>query len=267
MSWYTPEEKRESIRKAQEALASANATLQDAALFQRATTPMGFICKTKDDALVEPRESVRSARSARSTEAAESSKTSAVAREAECEMTDDLREVLVGIIVELRRERRAEIQEKVDPLERELKLLRHEFVILREDVALSRKLHDLHDEIAEARKQVPKLPAIVDQFDARQCDLEAEQARLERELAKTKDRLGKVRVNQSITDYNLKEMRKQMDVSAGASVELEFESRSAHFQMKATHPDAARALKEFAGQIIDGQRDGTLWLPGRAGNA
>jgi hypothetical protein len=74
-------------------------------------------------------------------------------------------------------------------------------------------------------------------------------------------------VDQSITDYNFREMRKQMDASAGASVELEFESRSSHFQMKANHPDAARALKEFATGIINGQADGTIWLPGSAGTA
>jgi hypothetical protein len=51
------------------------------------------------------------------------------------------------------------------------------------------------------------------------------------------------------------------------SVELEFDSRSSHFQMKANHPDAARALKEFATGIINGQADGTLWLPGPTGNA
>jgi hypothetical protein len=62
-------------------------------------------------------------------------------------------------------------------------------------------------------------------------------------------------------------MRKQMNASAGASVELEFESRSSHFQMRATHPDAAKALREFATGIINGQADGTLWLPGPAGNA
>jgi hypothetical protein len=37
--------------------------------------------------------------------------------------------------------------------------------------------------------------------------------------------------------------------------------------MKAAHPDAARVLKNFASQIINGEKDGTLWLPGRAGNA
>jgi hypothetical protein len=111
MSWYTEEEKRQSIRKAREALAAANATLQDAALFPRETTPLGFLCKTKDDALVEPHES------SKVTKAVEQQ--TPPTREAECEMTDSLREVLVGIVVELRRERRAEIQKAVDPLERE----------------------------------------------------------------------------------------------------------------------------------------------------
>jgi peptidoglycan hydrolase CwlO-like protein len=125
---------------------------------------------------------------------------------------------------------------------------------------LRRELHDLQSEVAEARKQVPKLPAIVDEFDAGQTDLEAEN----REL---KDKFGKLRVQQSITNYELRELRKQAQASAGASIEMEFESRSAHFQMKATHPDAAKALKEFATGIINGQADGTLWLPGPAGSA
>jgi hypothetical protein len=30
---------------------------------------------------------------------------------------------------------------------------------------------------------------------------------------------------------------------------------------------SARALKNFATQIIDGHHDGTLWIPGSAGNA
>jgi hypothetical protein len=49
---------------------------------------------------------------------------------------------------------------------------------------------------------------------------------------------------------------------------MEFESRSSgRFQMKAAHPEAAKALKEFAAQIIDGGQDGTIWLPGPAGRA
>jgi hypothetical protein len=210
MSWYTEEEKYATIRKAREALAAANATLEGAALSRRSPTELGLLIKDKHDALVAPHAS------SKVTKALEQQ--TPPTREAKCEMTNSLREFLVGIVVELRRERRAEIQKAVDPLERELKLLRHEFVILRQDVALAKSLHDLHDEVAEARKQVPKLPAIV-------ADLEADQARLERELDATKDKLGKLRVDQSITDYGVGELRKQMAASAGSSVELEFETQ------------------------------------------
>jgi hypothetical protein len=107
---------------------------------------------------------------------------------------------------------------KVDPIKRELALLRHEFICLREDVALSRKLHELRSEVAEARKQVPKLPAIVDEFDARQTDLAAEQARLERELAKTKERVSKMRVDQSVDHYSISQLEKAAASKAGAIV-------------------------------------------------
>jgi predicted nucleic acid-binding Zn-ribbon protein len=146
-------------------------------------------------------------------------------------------------------------------------LLRRELTVLRQEVGVERGLKDLRREVAKAQRQIPELPAIAAQFDAEQKHLKAKQALLEHELAMTKDKLGKLRVDQSITDYNLREMRKQVDASAGASVELEFENRSSHFQMKATHPDAARALKEFAMGIINGQADGTIWLPGSVGTA
>jgi chromosome segregation ATPase len=214
---------------------------------------MGFICKTKDNAMVEPRELAEPRTSS------ESSNSSPVSAE--------LHNILLELVVELRREQRAEIQKAVGALraeraseKNELKLLQHQFIVLREDFALAKSLRDLRDEVAEARAQVPKLPAIV-------ADLEAEQARLERELAKTKDRLGKMRVDQSIANYNLAQLQKQAQASSEASIEMEFESRSSHFQMRAAHPDAARALKEFATGIINGQTDGTLWLPGPVGNA
>jgi hypothetical protein len=179
------------------------------------------------------------------------------------EYSRELEKVIGQVVAETR----APLEEKNRALKRELKLLRHEFICLREDFALARKLHDLHSEVAEARKQVPKLPAIVDEFDARQADLEGKQARLERELAMTKDKLGKLRVSQSLTDYGLRELRKQTEASSAASIEMEFETKSSRFQVKAVHPQAAAALKEFAGQIINGQADGTLWLPAPAGKA
>jgi hypothetical protein len=157
------------------------------------------------------------------------------------------------------RETREPLEEENRVLKREFELLRREFTILKHEVGLERGLRELRDEVAEARKQVPKFPAIASR-------LEAEQVRLQHELDATKKKLSNLRVDQSITNYNFGEMRKQMDASAGASVELEFESRSSHFQMKANHPDAARALK-FAARIINGEVDGTIWLPGPAGTA
>jgi chromosome segregation ATPase len=175
-------------------------------------------------------------------------------------------EVLGQCFGEFRMQAREHCDREVGIVKRELELLRREFTILREEVGLERELRDLRSEVVEARKQVPKLPAIEARFDAEQTRLKAEQARLERELAKTRERVSKMRVDQSIAAYHLAELRKQAEASSAASIEMEFESRSSRFQMKAVHPEAAKALKEFATQIIDGT-DGTLWLPGPAGNA
>jgi hypothetical protein len=170
-------------------------------------------------------------------------------------------ETAVGQVVgEIRAQAREHCEREVGIVKRELELTRRELTVLRHEVGVERGLRELRRQVVAAQKAVPKLPEI-------EARLEAKQACLEHELAMTKDKLGKLRVNQSVADYELREMRKQMNASAGASVELEFESRSAHFQMKATHPDAARALKDFATGIINGQKDGTLWLPGPAGNA
>jgi hypothetical protein len=141
-------------------------------------------------------------------------------------------------------------------VKRELELTQRELSILREEVGLERGLRDLRAEVAEAREQVPEVPAIAAQ-------LEAEQACLQRELDAIKQKLSKLRVNQSITDYGLSKLRKQVEASGEASIEMEFESRSSHFQMKATHPDAARALKEFATGIINGQAEARFGFPVR----
>jgi chromosome segregation ATPase len=209
-------------------------------------------------------------------EAAESSKTSVVARanseqswwqwvDARMDyrldaMGKEVTKAVGQALGEFRAQAREHCEREVGIVKRELELTRRELTVLREEVGVERGLHDLRAEVAEAREQVPKLPAIV-------ADLEAEQARLERELTKTKDRLSKVRVDQSIANYNLAELCKQAEASNKASIEMEFESTNSRFQMKATHPDAAKALQKFASEIINGQADGTLWLPGRAGNA
>jgi hypothetical protein len=143
--------------------------------------------------------------------------------------------------------------------------MQRELTVLRQEVAV----RDLRDEVADARKQVAKLPAIAAQFDAEQKRLKAKQVRLEAELATTQDKLGKLRVNQSLTDYAVREMRKQVDAAAGASVEVEFANQSTHFQMKATHPAAAEALGRFALEVVNRQADGreTIWIPNATGSA
>jgi chromosome segregation ATPase len=152
------------------------------------------------------------------------------------------------------------VGEKVNPLKCEIEFLRRELAVLRQEVAVERGLKDLREEVKTARAEVPKVPAIAAQ-------LEAEQARLAGELRKVTARLGRLRVEQGIDAYNIEQLEKRVRASAEASVEMEFESRSTHFQMRAAHPEAARALKEFAAELIDRQADGTLWLPGSAGTA
>jgi chromosome segregation ATPase len=270
MSCYTPEQRREIMARARAILAETAPAVQRGAVVPRATGPK-LVFKTKVQ--TEPRES------ARSTEAAESSKTSVVARAnseqswwewVDARMEHRLHEYskAVGQVIGTKaRDVRDQLEEGDAAIRREFELLQREFRVLQKEVALERGLKALREEVETARAEVPKLPAIAAQFDAEQKQLRAKQASLERELAKTKDRLGKVRVDQSITDYRLRELQKQAKASGEASIEMEFETKSSRFAMKAVHPDAARALKDFAGQIIDGQRDGTLWLPGRAGNA
>jgi chromosome segregation ATPase len=130
---------------------------------------------------------------------------------------------------------------------RELELLKQQFVILREQVGLAEGLRSLRTEVEDARAQMPQIPATVTR-------LEAAQMHLEREVDKTKNRLAKARVDQSMTTYKLGELRKELDAkvkAATAAVELKLEQTTS-FEMRALHPDAAAALKQFAREVIDG---------------
>jgi hypothetical protein len=140
-------------------------------------------------------------------------------------------------------------------LRREAELLRREFSILREEVALQRGLRDLRDEVEEACEQVPKIPAIADRLTAEQKHLEAEQARLERELAKTKDRVGKLRVDQSVTDFSLKKLEEAQQ----PVVELKFVTEDGCcFSLKDAHPDAIETWRKFAHELV-AANDGVMF--------
>jgi hypothetical protein len=135
-----------------------------------------------------------------------------------------------------------------------------------EQVGLERGLRDLRRQVVAAQKAVPKLPAIEARLEAKQARLDAEQTRLRHELDATKDKLGKVRVNQSITDYNLSEMRKEAAASKATSIEMELQTSTSRLVMRDIHPAAAKALREFAAQAVaDGD---TVWFSDPpAGNA
>ena len=86
------------------------------------------------------------------------------------------------------------------------------------------------------------MPAIEARHNGEQAELKRELDRQARELAKQKDRLGKLRVDQSMTDFSLKKLeRAQQPV-----VELKFVTEDGQFTMRDMHPDAAAAWRRFA---------------------
>jgi hypothetical protein len=139
-------------------------------------------------------------------------------------------------------------------LKRELEVTRDEVRVLREQVGLARELAGLRAEVAQAKSEVPKLPAIAQR-------LEEGQARLQRELTKTKEKLGRVRVDQSVADFKLRELDKAT-AARSKSLEMKIETTTQKFEMSATlHPDAAAALRSFATETLKGARqDEKIWV-------
>jgi chromosome segregation ATPase len=135
-------------------------------------------------------------------------------------------------------------------LKRQIQLLEREVTQLREQVALERGLRDLRTEVEVARAEVPKLPAIA-------ARLERGQARLERELETTQQKLKRTRVDQRIADHQLTKLREATEQRA-ASVEMKFETTVSSFRMHEIHPDAARAMKNFADAAL---KAAPKWAP------
>jgi hypothetical protein len=123
---------------------------------------------------------------------------------------------------------------------------------LREEVGLERGLKSLRNDIEAAKSEVPKsLPAI--------AALEAGQARLKRELEAAKKKITATRVNQTVTDFKLGELRKAQEAQA-AGLELKIETSVSTFAMREIHPDAGRALRHFADDVLKDHRGETLWV-------
>jgi len=81
-------------------------------------------------------------------------------------------------------------------------------------------------------------------------DITTEQAKLRHDLEATKRTVGVLKARHSNTDFNLARFMKSM-----ANVQTnEFAHESADERMvvrQTIHPDAAKALREFAGMVID----------------
>jgi hypothetical protein len=139
---------------------------------------------------------------------------------------------------------------EVAVLKRELDQLRQEVTVLREQVGLERGLRDLRSEVEEARAQVPKVPEIA-------ARLEAGQARLRREVAATKSKVDRVRVDQSIADWRLAELRKATEARA-----VKIETTVSTFKMREVHPDARVALHNYAAEALKttAPLSETIWM-------
>ena len=146
------------------------------------------------------------------------------------------------------------MEQDINVLRRELELLRREFTVLQEQVGLERGLRDLRDEVAEARKQMPKVPAIEQRLRAEatiaRVDIGVEQSKLRHDLEATKRTVSVLRARHSNTDFNLgRFMRSMRGIQTN---EIEYESASERLVIRQrVHPDAARALREFAAKVIN----------------
>jgi chromosome segregation ATPase len=141
---------------------------------------------------------------------------------------------------------------QVARLQREVELLRRELTTLREEVGLERSLRDLRTEVEAARAEVPKLPEIA-------ARLEKEQLRLRCDLERTQKRVSRARVDQSMANFKLDELGKQIE-SRSTAMEMKFETTVASFKMNEIHPDAGRALRSFADEALKGDRGEKIWL-------
>ena len=148
------------------------------------------------------------------------------------------------------RDLREPLEREDNAIRRELELVRRELAALREEVGLERGLRDLRDEVETARKQVPKVPAIAERLRAEasiaRVDVGVEQAKLRRDLDATKRAVTVLRARHATLDHTVSELR-----SVQPS-EVEFQSSTERVVIRSQiHPDAARALREFAAIVLD----------------
>jgi hypothetical protein len=117
-----------------------------------------------------------------------------------------------------------------------------------------RGLRDLHEEVARARRQMPQVQAIAERLRAEaniaRVDISAEQSKLRRELAATKRTVSVLRARHSNLNFSLSQfMRSMQNIQSN---EIAYESASERMIIRQQiHPDASKALREFAAMVID----------------
>ena len=235
MSRYTPEQRHAILAQSRAILAEKNAPAAEAR-----TQPSDLVYKRRDDAAVEPSARASSERS-----------TSVASGSSELPWWQWVDERIAACLEAYGEEIGTAIGDFCGPelaaMRREIKLLQRELVQLREQIAVERGLKALREEVEVARRVVPKVPALVEQ-------LEAGQDKLRRELKTTNDKLSRVRVDQSMIDYRLSELRKETEARA-AGMELKIETSS--FVMREVPPAARAALRDFANEAVKNTE--TLW--------
>ena len=145
-----------------------------------------------------------------------------------------------------------EAEDGISSVRREVELLRRELAVLREEAGLERGLKDLRRDVMKAQRQVPKLPAIEAKLRAEahitKGRVDAEQAGLRRELEATKRQVTILKARQSSFNFNLERL-----LTGAQTSEVEYQSSEERFIIRnQMHPDAARALREFAAEVIEG---------------
>jgi hypothetical protein len=282
MSQFTPDQRREIMARARATLAETAPAAQRRAIASRRSEPE-LVYKTRvtnDDERPRPRvahearandgsssSSVERAPCPRKVNAKDASKmpwTDWVDARLDYERSV-MTEALGGVLGEFRAQAREHCEREVGIVARELELTRREFAVLQKEVGVERGLRKLQDDVAEARKLVPEVPAIAARLDAEQSSLKAEQARLQREIEATTKKVGRLRVDQSIADYSISELRKEAEASKVASIAME--TSTSRFMLRNIDPVAARTLRDFAAHVIDARDGGAVWLSGPAGTA
>ena len=135
-------------------------------------------------------------------------------------------------------------------------LLRREVAALREQIGLQQELASLRKQVADAQAQIPQVPALISEVQAEQASADKKIAALSARLTKTQDRLGKARVDQSLTNYRLEELRR----AQAAKATIEIETSTQIFAMRDLSPEAAKTLRAFAEQVIDPRDGGPIWI-------